>query len=72
MRLVSSPDGRHLAAGLNSGQIQIIEVDTQGLVATAEVGGAPRDVAWCDPAIEGPLLPDWSDDDEPTLDLSGG
>ena len=72
VRLVSSPDGRHLAAGLNSGQIQIIEVDTQGLVATAEVGGAPRDVAWCDPAIEGPLLPDWSDDDEPTLDLSGG
>ena len=40
--------------------------------ATADLGAAPRDIVWCDPSIEGPLLPDWSDDDAPTLDLGGG
>jgi hypothetical protein len=72
VRLASSPDGRHVAAALSSGQIQIFDVETQILAATADLGTAPRDVVWCDPSIEGPLLPDWSDDDAPTLDLSGG
>jgi hypothetical protein len=72
VRMAVSPDGRHVAASLNGGQIQVFEVDTQILAATADLGAVPRDVVWCDPSIEGPLLPDWSDDDAPTLDLGGG
>lgn len=71
VRLASSPDGRHVAVGLMNGELQIVEVESRVLVATANLSTAPRDVVWCDPSIEGPLLPDWSDDDEPTLDLGG-
>jgi hypothetical protein len=72
LRLASSPDGRHVAAGLRSGQIQIVALETKMVeAATADLGDAPRDVVWCDPSVEGPVLPDWSDDDAPTLDLGG-
>ena len=71
LRLAASPDGRHVAAGLVSGELQIVELESQVLVATVNLGAAPRDVVWCDPSIEGPLLPDWSDDDPPTLNLGG-
>jgi len=71
VRLANSPDGRHVAAGLTSGELQILDLKHRLLVATAELPEMPRDVVWCDPSIEGPLLPDWSDDDEPTLDLGG-
>ena len=71
VRLVVSPDGRHVAVAFSSGELQIVELETQTVVATGNIGGAPRDVVWCDPSIEGPMLPDWSDDDEPTLDLGG-
>jgi hypothetical protein len=70
-RLASSPDGRHVAAGLASGQLQIVALETREVVAAADLGHEPRDVVWCDPTIEGPILPDWSDDDAPTLDLGG-
>jgi len=71
VRLASSPDGRHVAAGLTSGELQIVELETQLVVASANLRAAPRDVVWCDPSIKGPLLPDWSDDDAPTLGLGG-
>jgi len=71
VRLAGSPDGRHVAVGLTSGELQIVEIELRELVATAELPEAPRDVVWCDPSIEGPLVPDWSDDDEPTLNLGG-
>lgn len=71
VRLASSPNGRHVAVGLMNGELQIFEIDHQVPVATAQLREAPRDVVWCDPSIEGPLLPDWSDDDKPTLDLGG-
>lgn len=69
VRLAPSPDGRHVAVALSSGELQVYELDTRTLVAAAELPEAPRDVAWCDPSIDGPPLPEWSDDDEPTLDL---
>jgi hypothetical protein len=69
VRLVASPDRRHVAVGLQSGKLTIFEVIKQLPVATAALPEAPRDVVWCDPSLEGPLLPDWSDDDEPTLNL---
>lgn len=71
LRLAVSPDGRHVAAGLTSGELQIVDLNDRIPVATADLRSAPRDVVWCDPSIEGPLLPDWSDDDAPTLDLGG-
>jgi hypothetical protein len=71
LRLAGSPDGRHVAAGLTNGELHIIELESRLLVATANLRAAPRDVVWCDPSIEGPLLPDWSDDDAPTLGLGG-
>jgi hypothetical protein len=71
LRLAGSPDGRHVAVGLTGGELQIVELETQVLVATANLRAAPRDVVWCDPTIAGPLLPDWSDDDAPTLGLGG-
>ena len=71
LRLAGSPDGRHVAVGLASGELQIVELEKQTLVATASLRTAPRDVVWCDPSTEGPLLPDWSDDDAPTLGLGG-
>jgi hypothetical protein len=49
----------------------MVELAHQLTVATTELPEAPRDVVWCDPSIEGPLVPDWSDDDKPTLDLGG-
>ena len=71
VRLARSPDGRHVAAGLTSGELQIVELENRIVVASADLRVAPRDVVWCDPSIDGPLLPDWSDDDAPTLDLGG-
>lgn len=71
-RLAGSPDGRHVAAGLASGAMQVVELTSRALVSTAEFSDAPRDVVWCDPSIEGPLLPNWSDNDQPDLSLGGG
>ena len=71
LRLAVSPDGRHVAAGLTSGELQIVELHGRIAVASVDLRAAPRDIVWCDPSIEGPLLPDWSDDDAPTLGLGG-
>ena len=71
VRLAASPDGRHVAVALESGEIQIVELQRLLPTVTVKLGEVPRDVVWCDPTIEGPLLPDWSDDDEPTIDLGG-
>lgn len=68
-RVVLSPDGRHAAVALASGRLEIIHVKRQELVATAQLATAPRDVVWADPAVPGPLLPEWSDQKPPELDL---
>lgn len=72
VRLVSSPDHQHVAVGLETGELQIIRIEKQRMVALIKLPEAPRDVVWCDPLREGPLIPDWSDDNPPELDLSGG
>ena len=71
VQMSRSPDWRHVAVALRSGEIQILEVETQLLASTAVLPGVPRDFVWCDPMRAGPLLPEWSDDDEPTLNLGG-
>ncbi len=72
IRLAGSPDGRHVAVGLASPGLQIIDVGKKETSRVVELPAAPRDVRWCDPAKSGPLLPDWSDDDPPTLNIGGG
>ena len=71
VRIAVSPDGRDVAIGLATAELQIIRVESLELVATAALPAAPRDVVWCDPSTQGPLLPEWSDDDERQLDFSG-
>jgi len=71
VRLAASPDFRHVAAGLVNSQVQVVEIGEQVLVTTVDLPGVPRDLVWCDPFSEGPLLPDWSDEKPPEIDLSG-
>ena len=71
VRLASSPDGRHVAVALASGELNVFQIEKQTPVATTKLREAPRDLVWCDPSTEGPLLPNWSDKDKPTLDLGG-
>ena len=71
VRIAVSPDERDVAVGLATAELQIFRVENQELVATAELPAAPRDVVWCDPSAEGPLVPVWSDNGGPEPDLSG-
>jgi hypothetical protein len=72
VRIAVSPDERDVAVGLATAELQIIRIENQEFLASADLPAAPRDVVWCDPSTEGPLVPEWSDDNEPALDLSGG
>jgi len=71
IRIAVSPDGRDVAAGLATAELQIVRVESLEMMAVAMLPAAPRDVVWCDPSVEGPTLPDWSDDDEPQINLGG-
>ena len=71
VRMAVSPDLRHVAVGLSSASLQVVEVANQQPGATVKLPAAPRDVVWCDPAAEGPLVPEWSDEEAPQLDLGG-
>jgi hypothetical protein len=71
VRLALSPDGRHVAVGLASAEIQVVEVEKQKHVATVALPEVPRDVAWCDPTQEGPTIAEWTDEEPPSLDLGG-
>jgi len=65
VRIDSSPDGAHVAIALEGGAITIIDVNTRAIVATAELPGTPRDLRWCDPLSEGPMVPAWTDGEAP-------
>ncbi len=71
VRLAASPDERYVAVASADGRVQIIDVHSREIVQSAVVDAAPRDMAWCDPSLKGPLLPEWTDEDPPTLDLGG-
>ncbi len=72
VRIAVSPDERDVAVGLATAELQIIRIENQEFLASADLPAAPRDVVWCDPSTEGPLVPEWSDDNEPAPDLPGG
>ena len=67
VRMASSPDGYHVAVGLSTGHIQVIEVEKQRQVSIVELSLPPRDLVWCDPGLAGPLVPEWSDKKPPEL-----
>ncbi len=71
VRLVTSPDERHVAAVLKDAQLQVVELKGRVPVLSVGLSEMPRDVVWCNPWTEGPLVPDWSDDDAPSLGLGG-
>jgi len=71
LRLDRSPDAEQIAVALSDGTVQIVGVDQRKIIRTLQLAGAPRDLRWCDPSREGPVVPDWSDDESPTLDLGG-
>ena len=71
VRLAASPDERLVAVAFEDGRVQIIDVDSRETVQTAVLNEAPRDIVWCDPSLPGPILPEWTDDAPPTLDLGG-
>lgn len=71
IRLATSPDSLDVAVGLADARLQIVDIEKKLTTSVLDLPGAPRDVVWCDPSRPGPLLPDWSDDDPPTLNLDG-
>ncbi len=69
VRLVPSPDGRHVAVGSESQTLEVFDIDKREIISTAEIGDSPRDVVWCDPSTEGPSLPQWSNEKPPEMDF---
>jgi hypothetical protein len=71
VRADRSPDGGQLAVALGTGEVVIVDVDQREVVLSLQLPGTPRDLRWCDPTREGPMVPEWSDGDAPDLDLGG-
>jgi hypothetical protein len=70
-RLVNSPDQRHVAVATAAGLLHVVDVNERSVLRTVELPGSPRDLVWCDPFAPGPSLPEWTDDDPPTLPIGG-
>lgn len=71
VRIAASPDERYVVVGFAEGGLQIIDVRSRETVQSVDLPATPRDIVWCDPAMAGPLLPEWSDNAPPTLNLGG-
>jgi hypothetical protein len=71
VRIAASPDGDSIVVGFAESRLEIIDVNSKRPPTTADLPAAPRDVVWCDPSLKGPLLPAWTDDEPPTLELGG-
>lgn len=61
VRMAVSPDGQRLAVATADGELYLRDASSLAAVATIDLGGAPRDLHWCDPGRTGPALPEWSD-----------
>lgn len=61
VRLAASPDGEAVAVALEDGTVTVLHGRDLEPGAVLDVGGAPRDLRWCDPTVPGPKLPLWSD-----------
>jgi len=65
VRIDASPDGDNVAVALEGGAVVIVNVKQKAVVDRAELPGTPRDLRWCDPTREGPMVADWSDGEAP-------
>ncbi len=61
VRLAASPGGAAVAVALEDGTVVVLHGRDLEPGAALDVGGAPRDLCWCDPSVPGPKLPLWSD-----------
>ena len=66
VRVAVSPGESQVAVALEGGDVVIIDVDEREIIATATLPGTARDLRWCDPTREGPMIADWSDGEPPT------
>lgn len=65
VRMDLAPDGAQLAVALSDGTVDIVNVRSLRIVGSLRLPGQPRDLRWCDPSRQGPLLPEWSDESSP-------
>ena len=65
IRIDRSPGGNLIAVALDNGSVQIVDVKEKAVVAVIELPGVPRDLRWCDPTREGPMIPQWTDGETP-------
>ena len=61
VRVAPSPGGNYVAVALEGGAVTIVDVGERKAIATGALPGTPRDLRWCDPTREGPMVADWSD-----------
>jgi hypothetical protein len=66
VRLAASPGGSFVAVAMEGGLVSIVDIDHREIVTTGALAGPTRDLRWCDPSREGPMMPNWSDG-EPDL-----
>jgi hypothetical protein len=69
VRLAKAPDDRRIAVAAADGSVTLVDADHREIVGGIELPGEPRDLRWCDPAREGPIDPDWSDDGSEDIGL---
>jgi DNA-binding beta-propeller fold protein YncE len=60
-RVAVSPGGDFVAVALEGGSIAVVDIKDREVIATHSATGTVRDLRWCDPAREGPMVPEWSD-----------
>jgi hypothetical protein len=65
VRIDASPGGDHVAVALEGGAVVIVSVKDRLIVGQFELPGTPRDLRWCDPLREGPMIADWTDGEAP-------
>jgi hypothetical protein len=61
------PLGPKVAVGLSSARIEVVDLEEEVVAASVKLPAEPRDVVWCDTTVEGPSVPEWSDDEPPEL-----
>lgn len=65
VRVAPSPGGAYVAVALEGGSVTIVDIGKRKAIATGMLPGTPRDLRWCDPTREGPMIADWSDGEAP-------
>ncbi len=61
VRLAASPGGTYVAVALEGGSVAIVDVGGREIIGSGTLPGTPRDLRWCDPTRDGPMVADWSD-----------